>query len=80
MENLESKTIAQLARLIRQDWKKVNFAAVPYLDAMGSLQSVDDAYYEDSGRYVVRYFLGNAGTWRGEVAKAIKTELKRRVG
>ena len=32
----------------------------------------------DSGRSIVRYFLGNAGTWRGDVAKAIKAELKRR--
>jgi len=77
-ENLETKTLSQLARLIQQDWKKVNYAAVPYLDAMHQLATVDDAYYEDSGRSIVRYFLGNAGTWRGEVAKAIKAELKRR--
>ena len=32
----------------------------------------------DSGRSIVRYFLGNAGAWRGDVAKAIKAELKRR--
>jgi hypothetical protein len=78
MENLETKTLSQIARLIQQDWKKVNYAAAPYLDAMRQLQSVDDAYMYDSGRSIVRYFLGNAGTWRGDVAKAIKAELKRR--
>lgn len=78
MENLEAKTLSQIARLIQQDWKKVNYAAVPYLDAMRQLDNVDDAYGYDSGRSIVRYFLGNAGTWRGDVAKAIKAELNRR--
>ena len=78
-ENLETKSLAQIARLIQQDWKKVNYAAAPYLDAMRQLQSVDDAYMYDSGRSIVRYFLGNAGTWRGEVARAIKAELNRRL-
>jgi hypothetical protein len=78
MENLEAKTLSQLARLIQQDWKKINYAAAPYLDAMRQLESVDAAYGYDSGRSIVRYFLGNAGSWRGDVAKVVKTELKRR--
>ena len=78
MKNLETKTLSQIARLIQQDWKKVNYAAAPYLDAMRQLESVDATYGYDSGRSIVRYFLGNAGTWRGDVAKAVKAELKRR--
>ena len=31
--------------------------------------------YQDSGRSVVAYFLANAGTWRGEVARRVKKEL-----
>ena len=77
-ENLKTLPLSQIARLIRQDWKKVNYAAKPYLDAMLQLDSVDDAYGYDSGKGIVRYFLGNAGTWRGDIAKAIKVELKRR--
>lgn len=38
--NLENKSIAELASIIRNDWQKVNYAAKPYLDAMQSLQSV----------------------------------------
>jgi hypothetical protein len=74
-----TKPISELAWIVRRDWKKVNFAAVPYLDAMLSLNSVNDAYGLDSGASVVLYFLSNASSWRGPVAKAIKTELKRRV-
>jgi len=33
----------------------------------------------DSGKSIVSYFLANAGQWRGEVAKEVKAELKRRV-
>ena len=43
---------------------------------MGDLNSINDAYYMDSARSVVLYFLANAGTWRGDDAKRIKAELK----
>ena len=71
-----SRSLNLIAREIRQDWKKVNYAAVPYLRALSELDGVGDAYGYDTGRSVVLYFLANAGTWRGPVAKAIKVELK----
>jgi hypothetical protein len=55
---------------------KVYFGAVPYLDAMRYLSAITDNYYNDSGKDVVIYFLSNAATWRGEVAKRVKAELK----
>ena len=76
MQNL---SIAELAVLCRKDWKNVNYAARPYLEAMYSLSSIDDSYGFDSGRGVVAYFLSNAASWRGDVAKAVKAELKRRL-
>jgi hypothetical protein len=54
--------------------------AVPYLDAMCELNSINDNYYYDSGESVVRYFLANANTWRGEKARAVKAELKKILG
>ena len=57
-------------------WHPVNYAAKPYLEAMLSLDSVDDRYGMDSGRSVVSYFLGNASSFRGEDARRIKAELK----
>lgn len=65
-----------IAREIRTHWVKPYFGAVPYIDAMSSLSSIDDDYGYDSGQSIVLYFLANAGTWKGEHAKRIKTELK----
>jgi hypothetical protein len=77
----QTRPLYEIARDIRNDWgAKVNFAAKPYLDAMTSLTSVNDNYGWDSGDTIVRYFLSNASTWRGETAKRIKAELKGMVG
>lgn len=67
--------LSAIAQVIRNDWKKIYFGAVPYLDAMASLNSINDQYHEDSARSVVNYFLANARTWRGETAKAVKQKL-----
>ena len=70
------RALATIAREIRADWKKVYFGAVPYLDAMSTLGSVHSDYGCDSGESIVRYFLSNATTWKGETARRIKAELK----
>jgi len=56
-------------------WPKVNYAAVPYLEAMHSLREIDDSYGADPAREIVLKFLGNAKTWRGPVARRVKAEL-----
>mgnify|MGYP005828015917 CR=1 FL=1 len=71
-----NRPLHQIAREIERDWGKVNYAAQPYLEAMHTLDSVKDNYYEDTAQSVVLYFLCNAQTWRGVVAKRIKAELK----
>ena len=71
-----TRPISTIAKEISADWNKVYFGAVPYLEAMHSLNSIDDNYYYDSGKSVVRYFLANASTWRGDKAREIKAELK----
>jgi len=74
-----NKTIARPLSVIAQEiglsWGKVYFGAVPYLQAMRSLDKVSDAYGFDSGKSIVIYFLSNAQTWRGEDARRIKKEL-----
>lgn len=64
---------------IRKDWKKPYFGAIPYLDAMCNLQEVTDHYGADSAKSIILYFLANANTWRGEVARRVKKELKEMV-
>jgi len=71
-----SRPLSVIARDIRKDWRKPFFGAVPYLKAMESLESIDEKYYQDTAREVVLYFLSNATSWRGTVAREIKAELK----
>jgi hypothetical protein len=76
------RSLSTIANEILDDIKAGNWAApsrahaMPYLKAMVSLSSLDDCYYLDSGRSIVRYFLSNASTWRGPTAQRIKLELK----
>jgi hypothetical protein len=71
-----TRSISAIARDIRADWKKVNYAAAPYLQAMLSIDEHCPNYGNDSGESIVRYFLCNASSYRGEKAKALKAELK----
>lgn len=71
-----AREIYKIAADIRRLWTKPYFGAVPYLRAMAEMGTVDDSYGLDSGESVVRYFLANASTWRGEDAKRIKAELR----
>ena len=71
-----SRPLYEIEAEIRKDWRPVNYAAAPYLDAMAELNAISDRYYEDSGRSVVAYFLSNAASWRGDTARRIKAELK----
>ena len=76
---LEQKTISQIATLIEKDWKNIYFGAKPYLEAMRSLESINDNYILDSGSSIIAYFLSNAITWRGPVAREVKKELNNRL-
>jgi hypothetical protein len=85
--DLAALDLSGLARLIRRSWvdpktkqSRVYFAAAPYLSALASMSTPADFYGADPGRSIVLYFLGNAKTWRGPMAAAIKSELKRRIG
>ncbi len=71
----QPRAINEIAREIRATWKDPYFGAVPYLQAMFSLEKITDRYIEDTGVSVVLYFLSNATTWRGEDARRIKKEL-----
>jgi len=70
------RPICEIAREIHSDWgKNIYFGAKPYLTAMLSLEKITDKYMFDSADEIVRYFLSNAGTWKGETARRIKKEL-----
>jgi hypothetical protein len=81
--NLSDLSIRDIAVRILADWrtqgKGVNFAAVPYLDAMLTMEDISDSYGLDDGKGIVTYFLSNASSYRGETARELKAELKRRI-
>lgn len=72
----DMRSLSAIAAEIRSVWPKPYFGAVPYLNAMASLDTVSDNYFYDSGESIVLYFLSNATYWRGADAKRIKAELK----
>ena len=72
----EVRPLWTIAADIRRSWKNMYFGAVPYVEAMAQLSTADDNYGYDSGRDIIRYFLSNATSWRGEDARRVKTELK----
>ena len=85
MNYLKNMTLSEIAVAVKGDWKNVYFGAVPYLDAMSELETVNDNYYQDSGASIVRYFLGNAQTYSKRTSKGnlvpadVKKELNTRV-
>lgn len=77
-------SIREIAGLITMDWNKksktgIYFGAKPYLAAMTQMQTVNDNYGMDSGKSIVLYFLSNATTWKGDIARIVKKELNKRV-
>ena len=76
------RPIYEIAGDIRRDWQsqRADSRVPPYADAylrpMETLNRIEDNYHLDSAESVVRYFLSNATTYKGEKAKALKQELK----
>jgi hypothetical protein len=79
----ELPPIHAIARDIIKNWKKVNFGAVPYLDAMQSLSTRHDDYGADTGSSILAYGLSNMSHYSGrsvhdpELAKVHRAQLKR---
>jgi hypothetical protein len=72
----DKRQVNTIAREILNHWKKPYFGAMPYLQAMLNLHTVNDMYMYDDGKSIVRYFLANASTFKGDDAKRLKLELK----
>jgi len=68
---------ATLGAIVKADWGgKVYFGAVPYLQALLEMDSFDQQYYQEYGRHIGLRFLGQAFSYRGPVAKAVKLRIK----
>jgi hypothetical protein len=80
------RPINEVAREILKLWPtgqgkgKMYFGAVPYANAMLSVEKKEDLYGQDTAESLVIYFLANATTWKGDDVRRIKAELKSIVG
>lgn len=76
--------IADMRQICREQkkpttWRQKFCYAVPYLEALGNLDSVNENYGWDNGRTLVNYLLANLNTYKGEKAKEFKSLLKEMV-
>jgi len=95
-ENTSPRRLLDICREIQETWVNKDgitqirgdgpgYGAEPYFKAMvelgrAGLESPEDNYYNDKARDVVIYFLSNATSFRGDVARRIKAELKAKYG
>lgn len=72
------RTFQQIARDIKSTWLNVYIGAVPYLEALLTLDTINSSamYHNDTAGNIARYFLANAQTFRGADARQLKAELK----
>ena len=74
----KKRTCQRIAKDIKTTWLNVQFGAVPYLEAMLTLDTSDPnaMYFYNTAGDIVRYFLANAQTFKGADAKRLKAELE----
>lgn len=74
----KKRTFQQIAKDIKSTWLNVYFGAVPYLEALLTLDTTDSEalYGIETAGDITRYFLANAQTFRGADARRLKAELK----
>lgn len=67
--------LSQIADVVFADWKDISPYALPYVEAMMNLNSINDTYGSDDASSVISYFLVNAKKWQGETARRVKAHL-----
>lgn len=65
-----------MAKKVQTRWRDLVPAAAPYLEAMLTLDKVDDKYGLDEGRDIILRALTNLTSYRGEKARTLKAELR----
>lgn len=73
-----TRTLNECAMTIHRECqgKSWYMYAEAYVSAMATLADINQPYYYDSGESVVLYALSNLQSWRGEVAKSVKADLR----
>jgi hypothetical protein len=75
-----ARPLYQICDEIRKDWRPMPDYAKAHFRAIECATSINEMYGCDSVKSEVCYFLSSASTWKGEVARRIKAELKKLAG
>jgi len=73
------RSIGEIARdIMASPWYRSNASiyARDYIQAMRYLTGIEDSYGLDSAYSVINYALANMTTFRGDLARSVKLELK----
>jgi len=70
------RPLSSIAAEIIADWTAYRDHAQPYIDALSKLHRATDRWRLGTGSNAIQGFLINAQTWRGEVARRVKAELR----
>jgi hypothetical protein len=70
-----NRQIYEIANEIISDWQNPSPHAIPYIRALKQLTDMNSQFGSESAASVILYFLSNASSWKGEVARRIKSEL-----
>ncbi len=76
VEEIPPRSISEIAREIKKEWVNPSSSAIPYINAMLTMNTIDDNYGYDTARDIITYFMRNATHFKGEAARRIKSELK----
>jgi hypothetical protein len=79
--DLASLDLRDLVAIVYADWDNVNPYAASYLHALAvnDCHELDDPVVNETAAIQVGYLLANSAGWRGATARAVKTELRRRL-
>jgi hypothetical protein len=81
-DQLATADLQRIVALIYGDWSDINASAATYLHALdiNDCRELEDPVGNETADIQLRYFLTYAAAWRGPTARAVKRELRRRLG
>ena len=79
--NAGPRTIKDIVADITATWgeekvRTTGYAAKPYLEALATVETVDEMYGADKAEHLVRYLLTNLTQFKGARARELKEELR----
>ena len=73
--DLKNMRLSQISDLIYRNWNNMPLNAYRYVEAMFQLDNINESFNNETGVEIISYFLANAKSWQGDVAKDVKQYL-----